>query len=135
PFLRAGFGWLLGDRLVLIEHRGRKTGERRFVGVEVIRREARAVRVASGFGTKAQWYRNIEANGVAFLTLGRHRRTPASARLLDPDASQRAVEAYAARHPRAWRHLHAAMDIAQGGEARIPIIEFTPPGSDRDHSS
>jgi deazaflavin-dependent oxidoreductase (nitroreductase family) len=127
PLFRAGFGWLFGDRLVLIEHRGRKTGERRFVVVEVVGREPRALRVASGFGRRAQWYRNIESNGVAFLTVGGHRRTAASARLLDPAASERAVHAYADLHPRAWRHLHAAMVIAQGGVARIPIVEFAPP--------
>lgn len=135
PLFRAGFGWLFGDRLVLIEHRGRKTGERRFVVVEVVGREPGALRVASGFGGRAQWYRNIASNGVAFLTVGGHRRTDASARLLDPVASERALRAYADLHPRAWRHLRAAMEIVQGGDARIPIVEFAPPAAAAGYSS
>ena len=31
------------------------------------------------------------------------------------------------QHPTAWRHLHAAMDVAQGRDADIPVIEFVPP--------
>ena len=127
PLYRASLGWLFGSRLVMIEHRGRKTGERRFVVVEVIGFERNAVRVASGFGRGSQWYRNIEANGVAFISVGRFRRVRARARLLDAGQSAAALAGYARRHPSAWRHLHAAMDVAQGGEADIPVIEFGPP--------
>ena len=126
PLFRAGLGGLFGDRLVLIEHRGRTSGKRRFVVVEVVGRDPRAVRVASGFGARSQWYRNIAANGVAFLTVGGHRRTAAVARMLDAAESERVLRAYARVHPRAWRHLDAAMRLVQGGAARLPVVEFTP---------
>lgn len=127
PLYRASLGWLFGNRLVMIEHLGRKSGERRFVVVEVIGFERNAVRVASGFGRTSQWYRNIEANGVAYISIGRFRRVRARARLLDPADSAAAVAEYARHHPSAWHHLHAAMDVAQGGEPDVPVIEFVPP--------
>ncbi|MCH6231856.1 nitroreductase family deazaflavin-dependent oxidoreductase [Microbacterium sp. CFH 31415] len=127
PLYRASLGWIFGDRLVMIEHRGRTSGERRFVVVEVIGMERNAVRVASGFGRKSQWYRNLAANGVAFLSVGRYRRVRAQPRLLDPAASATVLAAYAAAHPEAWSHLRAAMEALQGGEPDIPVVEFGPP--------
>lgn len=124
---RAGLGWMLGPRLVMIEHLGRVSHDRRFVVVEVVDRDRNVLRVASGFGTGAQWYRNLQANGVAYLSTGGARRVRAAVRLLDHDESASRVRAYAAEHPRAWRHLKAAMDDAAGGDASIPIVEFTPP--------
>lgn len=127
PLYRASLGWLFGHRLVMIEHLGRKSGERRFVVVEVIGFEPNVVRVASGFGRSSQWYRNIEANGVAYISVGRFRRVRARARLLDRVQSAAALAEYARDHPVAWRHLHGAMDFAQGGDADIPVVEFVPP--------
>lgn len=127
PLYRASLGWLFGDRLVMIEHLGRTSGERRFVVVEVIGFERNRVRVASGFGRSSQWYRNIEANGVAYISVGRFRRVRARAHLLDEAQSADALAEYARRHPAAWRHLHAAMDVLQGGVADIPVVEFVPP--------
>ena len=124
---RAGLGWMLGDRLVMIEHLGRVSHDRRFVVVEVVDRDRNVVRVASGFGTRAQWYRNLQANGVAYLSTGGARHVRAAVRLLDRDESEASLAVYAARYPRAWRHLKAAMDDAAGGEAYIPLVEFTPP--------
>jgi len=124
---RAGLGWMLGDRLVMIEHLGRVSHDRRFVVVEVVDRERNVVRVASGFGTRSQWYRNLQANGVAYLSTGGARHVRAAVRLLDRDESEASLAVYAARYPRAWRHLKAAMDDAAGGEAYIPLVEFTPP--------
>jgi len=124
---RAGLGWMFGERLVMIEHLGRVSHDRRFVVVEVVDRERNVLRVASGFGTRAQWYRNLRANGVAYLSTGGARHVRAAVRLLDRDESEARLAVYAARHPRAWRHLKAAMDDAADGDAYIPLVEFTPP--------
>jgi deazaflavin-dependent oxidoreductase (nitroreductase family) len=97
------------------------------VVVEVIGLERNVVRVASGFGHRAQWYRNIQSNGVAYISIGRFRRVKAHARLLSAEESAARLADYARQHPTAWRHLHAAMDVAQGGDADIPVIEFVPP--------
>lgn len=127
PLYRAGLGWIFGKRLVMIEHLGRVSHEPRYVVVEVVEREHNVIRVASGFGAKSQWYRNLRANGVAYLSTGNVRRARAAVRLLDAEASARLLRGYAAVHPAAWRHLSSAMDYAAGGDAFIPIVEFTPP--------
>lgn len=127
PMFQAGLGWMLGDRFVMIEHQGRTSGEPRYAVVEVMGREPNVIRVASGLGTKSQWYRNLKANGVAYLSTGRARRVPAHVRLLSEEESQRALDHYAQEYPEAWKHLKSAMDYAAGGDAVIPVIEFTPP--------
>jgi deazaflavin-dependent oxidoreductase (nitroreductase family) len=130
PLYRAGLGWMFGQRLVMIEHRGRVSGRRRFVVVELVAVERNAVRVASGFGRHSDWYRNIRSNGVAYLSFGRFRRVRARARLLAPEESARGLAQYADARPVAGRHLHAAMSALQGREPEIPLVEFGPP---RDH--
>ena len=127
PLYRASLGWMLGSRFVMIEHLGRVSGERRFAVVEVLSQERNVVRVASALGRQAQWYRNIQANGVAYISIGRFRRVKASARLLGPEDSAARLADYARAHPTTWRHLHAVMDLAQGRDADIPVIEFVPP--------
>ena len=127
PLYRASLGWMFGNRLVMIEHRGRTSGARRYVVVEVIGLERNVVRVASGFGRTSQWYRNLAANGVAYISVGRYRRVRAQPRLLDDAASAARLAEYASAHPEAWRHLHSAMEELQGGEPEIPVVEFVPP--------
>ncbi len=127
PLYRAGVAWLFGTRLVMIEHLGRVSHEPRYVVVEVVERRPDAIFVASGLGTRSQWYRNLRANGVAYLTTGHARRVRAHVRLLDDAQSAEVLTRYIKVHPSAWRHLKGAMDAAAGGEARIPVVEFTKP--------
>ena len=127
PLYRAGLGWIFGGRLVMIEHLGRVSHRPRYVVVEVVERERNAIRVASGFGTTSQWYRNLRANRAAYLSTGRARRVPAAARLLGADESAAVLARYAAVHPKAYATLSGAMDYAAGGEVFIPVVEFTPP--------
>lgn len=127
PMYRAGLGWLLGPRFVMIEHLGRSSGEPRHAVVEIVEREGRALRVASGFGTRAQWYRNLRANGVAYLSAGGVRREHVAVDLLGEEASRVVLERYRSAHPGAWQRLKGAMDALQGRDARIPVVEFRPP--------
>jgi len=47
----------------MLEHVGRKSGCRRYVVLEVVDHAAPGSHVMiSGFGTRAQWFRNIQAN-------------------------------------------------------------------------
>ncbi len=124
---RAGLGWMLGDRLVMIEHRGRVSHEPRYVVVEVVERGHNMIRVASGFGTRSQWYRNLRANGVAYLSTGRARRVPAHVRFLDDAEADATIARYQIAHPNAWKGLSAALDLAAGGEAHVAMVEFTAP--------
>lgn len=127
PLYRSSLGWMLGSRLLMLEHLGRTSGRRRFVVLEVLARERNLVRVASGLGPESDWYRNLRANGVAYISTGRFRRVRARARLLDAQESRAKLEEYAREHGRAWRVLESAMAEAQGHEPHIPVVEFLPP--------
>ncbi|UUT35846.1 nitroreductase family deazaflavin-dependent oxidoreductase [Microbacterium elymi] len=127
PMYRAGFGWLLGGRLVMIEHLGRVSHEPKYVVVEIVERTPQRIVVASGLGRRSQWYRNLKANGVAFLSTGHARRVPAHVRFLDAAESAEVLDRYTREHPLAWKHLKGAMDAAAGGDADIPLVEFTRP--------
>jgi deazaflavin-dependent oxidoreductase (nitroreductase family) len=123
PLLRLRLGWLFAGRLVLLEHRGRVSGQRRFVALETVAGTPAGVTVASGFGSSAQWYRNLRANGVAYVTRGARPRRRARPRFMDPGESRRALEEYARERPTAWRHLHSAMVAARGeADPDIPLV-------------
>lgn len=54
---RLGLGWLFGRRLMLVNHVGRVTGQRRQVVLEVVEHDADdgSYVVASGWGSDAAW--------------------------------------------------------------------------------
>lgn len=101
---RVGLGGLLGSRFLLIEHRGRRSGLTRRTVVEVVRHDpdADAWIVASGWGERAQWFRNLQADPRARVTHGR-RRCGAAARPLSPSEAEREMLDYGHRNPRAVR--------------------------------
>jgi deazaflavin-dependent oxidoreductase (nitroreductase family) len=105
---RAGLGFLLGKRFVMIEHRGRKTGETRRTILEVVVNDPDAVYVASGWGEKAQWLRNIRADPSVVFHLG-SRRYETTAVQLDRDEAERVMSAYVKAHPRATKALSRLM--------------------------
>jgi deazaflavin-dependent oxidoreductase (nitroreductase family) len=77
---RARLGFLLGSRLLMLEHLGRKSGARRYAVLEVVARPRPGTYVvASGFGTRAQWFRNVRANPHVRIYAGGHRPAPAPA--------------------------------------------------------
>lgn len=59
-----GLGGLLGERFLLLVHKGRMTGLKREVALELVRhdREENFYVVVSGWGDKADWCRNIVAD-------------------------------------------------------------------------
>ena len=60
---RARLGLLFGTRLLMLEHTGRTSGQQRYVVLEVVDHPwpDRWI-VASGFGERAQWVRNIQVD-------------------------------------------------------------------------
>jgi len=60
-FYRCGLSRLLGPRLLRLHHRGRRTGQMHEVMLEVIDHDENMSHliVASGWGQRAQWYRNL----------------------------------------------------------------------------
>jgi deazaflavin-dependent oxidoreductase (nitroreductase family) len=83
--------------------------------------------VASGFGARAQWFRNVAANPHVRVYAGGHRPATATARLLTSDETAAALTAYAARHPRAWAVLKPVFETTLGArisdqETSLPVI-------------
>ena len=120
---RAGCGALFGSRMLMLEHIGRTSGIRRNVVLEVIDRPAPdRFLVASGFGDKAQWFRNIRADPrVRVYHRGRPPRA-ATARVLTPQEASRSLADYAERHPRSWEHFKPVLERTLGR----PIDETAP---------
>ncbi len=112
---RARLGALFGHRLLMLEHIGRKSGARRYVVLEVVDRPAahRYV-VASGFGTRAQWFRNVRHDPHVRVFVGGSRPMPAVAHVLSPAEAARALDRYADRHPKAWQRLKPVFEATLG---------------------
>ncbi len=112
---RARLGVIFGHRLLMLEHVGRSTGQRRFVVLEVVDHPApdRYI-VVSGFGIRAQWFRNVESNPHVRVYLASHAPAPATARRLDAAAATVALGRYASAHPRAWAKLRPVLEDTLG---------------------
>ena len=123
---RCGLGFLFAGRLVMVTHRGRRSGKRRYVVLEVVDRPSRdVVVIASGFGERAQWYRNLEADPRCLVSVGGRSDVAAVARLLPDDESAAALERYAARYPRSWKELRRAITASTGDPtSKIPIVRL-----------
>ena len=132
-FYRARLGMLFGYRFVMIEHRGRVTGERRFTVVEVTRHLPREWVCTSGTGPNSDWYRNLRSGGLEALWVG-SRRHRASVRFLDDAEAAGAMEAYERAHPKTAARLYAMMGVSYDGTeegrvemmAKIPMVAFRP---------
>ena len=112
---KARAGALLTSRLLMLEHIGRNSGARRYVVLEVVDRPAPdTFIVASGFGTKAQWFRNIEANPRVRVYTGSHAPAPATARVLDRAEADRTLAAYRSKRPRAWARFKPVLEETLG---------------------
>ncbi len=135
---RTRLGFLFGTRLLMLEHTGRKTGARRYVVLEIVARPAPGTFVvASGFGAKAQWFRNIVANPHVTVYLGSHRPRPAEARILNPGPSSAVLADHAAAHPCAWRTLRPVFETTLGAQiddhaTLLPLValDLDDPGND-----
>ncbi len=103
---RLRLGWLLGERFLVLHHRGRRSGRPYRTALEVVRRdpETGAYHVISAWGRQADWFQNVEANPDVMTEVGT-RRLPARAVVLSDVEGGRVLAAYARRHPIAWRGL------------------------------
>ncbi|MFC4565792.1 nitroreductase family deazaflavin-dependent oxidoreductase [Nocardiopsis mangrovi] len=134
---RAGLGGLLGGRFVLLTHIGRTSGRARHVVLEVAGHTGDgAYLVASGYGARSQWFRNVVRRPRVRFQVGR-RRFEGTATPLDPAESGRRLAEYARRRPRSARSLMRALGHGDPGhdgylrlgadrERGIPIVELRP---------
>jgi deazaflavin-dependent oxidoreductase (nitroreductase family) len=127
---RAKLGFLFGTRMLMLEHIGRKTGARRYVVLEVVGHPSPEMYViASGFGDRAQWFRNLIANPhVRVCVAGRGPRA-ATARRLSGAEADTALADYIQRHPRAWAKFKNVLENTLGtaiteNSTTLPLIEL-----------
>jgi len=143
-FYRLGLSGLLGERFVLINHIGRKSGMSRQAVVEVVQhnKETGAYMVASGFGEKADWYQNLMAHPEITIQVGRKRTTARAERLPLPQATEVLLD-YNRRHPTALRTLSGILGYRTDGseaDARflagiLPIVALIPQNKAGSHAS
>lgn len=121
---RAGLGFLWGQRMLLLEHIGRNSGAKRYVVLEVLERPGHdQYVVVSGFGERAQWYRNVIANPNVRISTGFRRKANAFATPLTREAAEATLARYATQHPRAWRRLEPTLQAAlQTSRPRPPMF-------------
>lgn len=101
-----GLGRLLGYRFLLLVHRGRKSGLLKETMLEVVRYDPATCEsvVLSGWGEKADWYRNIAASPALEIRTGGKRYVPEQ-RFLEPQENFATIMEYARLHPQTFRFL------------------------------
>lgn len=121
---RARLGFVTGQRMLLLEHIGRKTGARRYAVLEVVERPApdRYV-IVSGFGARSQWYQNLLADPHVRVSVGFRRNIAAVATPMRRDGAKAALARYAERYPRTWARIEPTLEAAlQTPELDLPMV-------------
>ena len=133
---RLRLGWMLSRRFLLLIHTGRKSGVQHETVLEVLRYDRWTQRciIASGWGEKAQWFRNVVVNDQVRYTLGARERAGVVNRLSVEDG-ERELREYGKRHPTSLRKLAQLMigEKFDGGDeeyrnlaSRVPLLELSP---------
>ncbi len=121
---KARAGALFGSRILMLEHIGRKSGAPRYAVLEVVNHPSPDIYVvASGFGRKAQWFRNIQANPQVRVYAGSRAPRRATARVLGQEEADRTLAAYRWRHPKAWEQFRPVLEET----LRVPITDTNTP--------
>ncbi|MGG7569278.1 nitroreductase family deazaflavin-dependent oxidoreductase [Streptomyces sirii] len=79
--------------------------------------------VASGFGDRAQWFRNIQTDPLVRVTIGTHRPAPAAARVLPQNEPDATLHNYISRHPCTRERFQSILENTLG----TPIAEQNAP--------
>lgn len=119
PLFRWGAGRLLGPRLMLLEHRGRTSGLRRYVALEVLERGPGVLVLVSGYGPGSQWFRNVRADPAVRVWTGTVEADPAVAEIMPADEVVERLERYRRTNP----HLATALGTTLG----IPALTSSEP--------
>ena len=134
-FYRIRLGRLFGHRALMLTHTGRISGKPRQAVLEVIRYHKSIHYVASGFGEKSDWFRNIKSNPeVTIHTAGKV--IPAKAKILSKDEASEVFSIYVEKHPNAIKNLAKLVGYKIGDSRnehleflrQIPVIAFYPKG-------
>jgi len=132
---RARLGFLLDHRFLYLAHRGRRSGRRREVVLEVVEYNpaASVVYVVSGWGPTSDWFRNLQAGPALEVRFGTRRYPAPETQILTTPETLALLERYRAGHPRTWRQLAKIMGLApdasgtevERGAERLPAVRFT----------
>lgn len=103
---RLRLGWLLDNRFLLLTHVGRKTGLPHQTVVEVVSYDSTddSYVIASGWGEKSDWFRNIQKTPEVRVQVGRRSFQAHATRLSVAEAEEELLD-YARKHPAAFREL------------------------------
>lgn len=132
---RFQLGWLLGRSHLLLRHRGRRSGAVRRTVLEVMAFDPGTQErvVASYWGERSDWWRNVRAGG-ALEVVGLGGRFVPAVRFLDLDERIRALHRYRTQRP-AWAWLGAvAFGLPRGRDPAtiaqiasiLPMIALAP---------
>ncbi len=133
---RLNLGWLFGERALLLEHRGRKSGMIRKAVVEVVDHEVQrdSFTIAAAWGNQSDWYKNIQAQPSVNVVVGT-KRFPAVAKTLSADETAQHLNTYATKHPFAFRQFGLHMfglktrdtgQIIKSLTEAIPFVDLIP---------
>jgi deazaflavin-dependent oxidoreductase (nitroreductase family) len=135
-FYRWHLGWILGKRFLMLTHYGRKTGKPHQTVIEVVNydKQSGIYVIASGWGTKSDWYRNILKTPQVVVAVGREKFNALAAQL-SPEEAESALLIYANKHPAAFKELYRLMSNRPGENLAenchnlaldIPLILLSP---------
>lgn len=121
---RLRLGWLLGQRFVLLQHIGRKSGQVRKTVVEVVGhdRASDTYYIVSGWGKRANWYQNLLATPAIAVQVGR-RHLNVCAETVPPAEGARVLLDYRQNHPLATRELSRVLTGANLTKASAEELE------------
>jgi deazaflavin-dependent oxidoreductase (nitroreductase family) len=129
-------GWLLGKRFLMLTTIGRKSGRLHRTVIEVVfhDRHSGAYTIASGWGSRSDWYKNLKINPRVAVVVGLREFT-ATAQQLESDEAEKLLLNYAQSHPLAFRELarlmsgsvsENVMETCHTVAQDIPLITLTP---------
>ncbi|NJN55476.1 MAG: nitroreductase family deazaflavin-dependent oxidoreductase [Anaerolineae bacterium] len=134
---RLGLGGWLGERMLLLNHVGRKSGQPRQAVLEVIAHDkvADIFYVASGYGRQSDWFQNLQKKPDVTIQV-RRKKIAVTAVILSPEESGQKLVAYAHQHPQAAKNLGRFLlgDQVDGtdesyykmGYDNVPVVAFQP---------
>ncbi len=103
---RAGLGGIMPQRYLFLTHIGRISGEPRYAVVEVADYDAEndIYYIVSGYGEKANWYRNLIKRPQVDIQVGRRKMRVTAEPLSAQESGQKMVE-YAENYPKTAKQL------------------------------
>jgi len=129
---RLKLGGLVKNRMLLLHHTGRVSGQPRQNMLEIVKHDEGndVYYLASGFGKRSDWYKNIVKQPAVSITVGREVKLVTAVPLSPQESAEMMVD-YAHRNPRAAKELSKLCgltvdgsdeDYATVGREYIPFV-------------